>query len=374
MTEAIALLTGLRAPGARRLWGDSPDGLVWAIGARDAAALDRARREPRHPAEGDRPHGRRRHGDGAGRGARIRPSRDPIAQLVRRDPRTPVHRPILGGDYGVWTGWDAESGCRRWCWRIVLISGLVGSVAVVAVYRADGAAPAPFARRATSTPSPAEVAPAACFAFEGGDLGIASGGEALAQAAESAALPTFVALSPGIQVLPSDTTPGTYDLIARVCGGSLSSSELIAAGIAIAAAIYADPARDRLSVLVVAPWTAIGSDAIIADPSGVAISTDYQAHRWDLPPAELQIRVGLLVAAVAAMAAEKVRRGVQGDLRRREPGSLDRHGDLTRPGRAHDRERATVIRRDARPRERLFGARTTRPQPGEHAGAVDGHA
>ncbi|WP_457100609.1 hypothetical protein [Microbacterium sp. P5_E9] len=172
---------------------------------------------------------------------------------------------------------------------LVLIGALVGGVAVVAVYRTGGAAPDPFA---TSTPSAAEDAPAACVAFEGGDLGIASGGEALALAAESASLPSFVALSPGVQVLPSGTTPGAYDLIARVCGGSLSRIELIAAGTAIAAAIYADPARDLLSVLVVAPWTAIGSNAIAADPSGVAISTDYPAHRWDRPPGALQTAWG----------------------------------------------------------------------------------
>lgn len=37
VAAAIALLAEQAAPGARRLWGDSPDGLVWAIGAQDAA-------------------------------------------------------------------------------------------------------------------------------------------------------------------------------------------------------------------------------------------------------------------------------------------------------------------------------------------------
>ena len=180
---------------------------------------------------------------------------------------------------------------------LVLIGALVGSVAVVAAYRTGGAASVPFATStstSTSTPtsSAVEDAPAACLAFEGGDLGIAAGGGALARAAESAALPSFVALSPGVQVLPSGTTPGAYDLIARVCGGSLSRIELIAAGTAIAAAIYADPARDLLSVLVVAPWTAMGSGGIAADPSEVAISTDYPAHRWDRPPGALQTAWG----------------------------------------------------------------------------------
>lgn len=35
--EALALLADLRSSGAHLLWGDSPDGLVWAIGAQDAA-------------------------------------------------------------------------------------------------------------------------------------------------------------------------------------------------------------------------------------------------------------------------------------------------------------------------------------------------
>ena len=51
----------------------------------------------------------------------------------------------------------------------------------------------------------------------------------------------------------------------------------------------------------------------------------------------------------------------------------DRHGDLARSGRAHDRERPPVVGRDARPGERLLGARPTRPEAGEHSGAVDGH-
>ena len=49
---ALEELQGLGSPGARLLWGDSPDGLVWVVGARGddgdvvlVANLDGVRRE-----------------------------------------------------------------------------------------------------------------------------------------------------------------------------------------------------------------------------------------------------------------------------------------------------------------------------------------
>ena len=52
VAAAIAALADLSSPGAQLLWGDSPDGLVWAIGSRRpdgdvvlVANLDRRPRE-----------------------------------------------------------------------------------------------------------------------------------------------------------------------------------------------------------------------------------------------------------------------------------------------------------------------------------------
>ena len=51
VAAAIAALADLAVPGAQLLWGDSPDGLVWAIGARrpdgDAVLVANLDRRPR---------------------------------------------------------------------------------------------------------------------------------------------------------------------------------------------------------------------------------------------------------------------------------------------------------------------------------------
>lgn len=164
---------------------------------------------------------------------------------------------------------------------VVLVAGIVGTT-VVTTFGSNTNQPA-------ATPAPTGIAtidaqaliPAACAEYANSDADNAPGGDAIANAAETADLGPRAVLSPGIQVVESASNPGTFEATARVCGDALDRQELVAAATSIAKAIHADPAHAGLSTLVVAAWRPISSDAIAKDENLPSISTDYQAHDWD---------------------------------------------------------------------------------------------
>lgn len=70
------------------------------------------------------------------------------------------------------------------------------------------------------------------------------------------------------------------EAVARICSEPLTETELLAVGNEIAKAIYADPASESLSLLMVSPWLPSG-DFLEQDPNLDPISTEYQLFLWD---------------------------------------------------------------------------------------------
>lgn len=109
---------------------------------------------------------------------------------------------------------------------------------------------------------------------------------AVGVAAAAVELPAGVVLNPGIQIIPSTDDPGAVEVVARVCSEGVDRSGLVEAGNAIAKAIYADPSRDTVTLLMVSSWVPTG-DYLDMQPDLDRIQTDYELYLWDAEPSRL---------------------------------------------------------------------------------------
>lgn len=125
------------------------------------------------------------------------------------------------------------------------------------------------------TPTPTRSAEAGCASYPGssaddhGDIGTA---------AAAANLPSPVVLN-GTQVVGSTDDPGRVEVVARVCSPGIDRAALVASANEIAKAIYASPARESVTRLVVSAWKPSGK-YLDRDPVGGSVSTDYELFLW----------------------------------------------------------------------------------------------
>lgn len=139
--------------------------------------------------------------------------------------------------------------------------------------------PAPSASPTPSAVADDAAAPQECVDYVGPE---APGSEALQALALNAELPPGVVLNPGLQVINSTSEAGKVEVVARVCSDGLDDAELVDVGNAIAGALYADPAHETITTLVVSSLVPSG-EYLDSDPGVDSITTDYELYLWDDP-------------------------------------------------------------------------------------------
>ncbi|MFD4957162.1 hypothetical protein [Microbacterium sp. NPDC058389] len=137
----------------------------------------------------------------------------------------------------------------------------------------QSAAPSPTP---TATGAATGELPEACAAYEPTPLDPADGG-AIGAAAETAQLGEDVRLFQ-IQVIDSTAEPGMYEAVARVCSSPLTRDQLVDAGTAIGAAVYATASAPTLATLAVEAWEP--GDKYLREGETI-VAHDFQSYLWD---------------------------------------------------------------------------------------------
>lgn len=111
-----------------------------------------------------------------------------------------------------------------------------------------------------------------------GDLSVDEGGAAIQAATQTVVLPAGVSLLV-TQVVTSTEEEGMLEAVVRVCSEPLSDEQVAGIANAMATAIYAAPAKERLSDLYVSTYV---PGAGGTERGGLSLKTEsYQSYLWD---------------------------------------------------------------------------------------------